>query len=331
MECYICNVKRFLVIQTAFIGDVILCTPVIAELKRLYPDARIDLVVRKGNESLVADHPDIDQLFVWNKRNGKYRSLVQTIRSVRNSKYEEVINLQRFASAGLICYFARAKSKVGFEKNSFPFIYSRRLPHIIGDGTHEVERNLSTIAHHEGARSILRPRIYPTKKDKQRVAVYKSDRYFCIAPASVWFTKQLPLEKWIELCHDCCKKGTVYILGGPDDASLGEKLMNAVKNDNLHNLCGNLTLLQSAALMKDAVMNYVNDSGPMHLASAVNAPTRAFFCSTIPAFGFGPLAEDAAVIETREKLSCRPCGLHGYQKCPEGHFKCGVTIDVKSE
>jgi heptosyltransferase-2 len=77
-------------------------------------------------------------------------------------------------------------------------------------------------------------------------------------------------------------------------------------------------------------MNFVNDSAPMHFASAVNAPTTAIFCSTIPKFGFGPLSDQSFVVETNEALSCRPCGLHGKKACPEGHFKCGKTINVKN-
>jgi heptosyltransferase-2 len=80
--------------------------------------------------------------------------------------------------------------------------------------------------------------------------------------------------------------------------------------------------------MKNAQMNYVNDSAPMHLASAVNAPVTAIFCSTIPAFGFTPLSDHSRVIETSEVLPCRPCGLHGYAKCPKGHFKCAETIEI---
>ena len=74
--------------------------------------------------------------------------------------------------------------------------------------------------------------------------------------------------------------------------------------------------------MKKAKMNFVNDSGPLHLASSMNAPTTAFFCSTDPSFGFGPLAENRTVKEVKN-LDCRPCGLHGHKNCPEGHFKCG--------
>jgi heptosyltransferase-2 len=80
--------------------------------------------------------------------------------------------------------------------------------------------------------------------------------------------------------------------------------------------------------MKNALRNYVNDSGPLHLTSAMNAPVSAFFCSTIPDFGFGPLSEDAQVIATTENLSCRPCGSHGFKVCPKGHFKCGRGIDL---
>lgn len=323
--------RRFLVIQTAFIGDVILCTPVISELKRLYPAAEIDVVIRKGNESLLAHHPSIDKLIVWNKKEAKYSSLRKVIKTVRSKTYDEVINLQRFHSAGLICMFSRAKSKVGFTKNKFPFIYTRRVSHNIGDGTHEVTRNLGTIAHHEGAKSLVRPSLYPSPEDEEKIKrlIEKDDNYFCFAPASVWETKKLPTSKWIALMTECKEKGTLFLIGGPDDYALCESIKNEVNSQNIQNLCGDLSLLQSAALIRQAKMNYVNDSGPLHLASSVNAPTTAFFCSTVPRFGFGPLADNSTVIEVDENLPCRPCGLHGFKQCPEGHFKCGNDIKIK--
>jgi heptosyltransferase-2 len=91
-------------------------------------------------------------------------------------------------------------------------------------------------------------------------------------------------------------------------------------------MAGNLTFLESAALMKGAKMNFTNDSAPMHLASAVDAPVTVVYCSTIPGFGFGPLSTNSNIVEVREKLSCRPCGLHGRRSCPEKHFKCALDI-----
>lgn len=320
--------KHFLIIQTAFLGDVILCTPVISELKRIYPDASIDIVVRKGNESLLQNNPHINEILVWNKKQGKYKSLVSIIKQIRKKEYDEVINLQRFTSAGLMCLRAKSKSKIGFNKNAFGFIYSKKLPHNIGDGRHEVERNLSTIAHH-GARELIRPKLFPSKDDYSFIEQWKDANYFCLAPASVWETKKLPFKKWIELIDILKEKGTVYLLGGPDDIELCEKIKKRV-NGEVTILAGELSLLQSAALMKGADMNFVNDSGPLHLASSMNAPTRAFFCSTIKDFGFGPLSDNSKVIEINYDLDCRPCGLHGYHSCPKGHFKCGNDIDIKS-
>jgi heptosyltransferase-2 len=86
--------------------------------------------------------------------------------------------------------------------------------------------------------------------------------------------------------------------------------------------------MQSAALMKSARMNYVNDSGPLHICSAMNAPVTAFFCSTTPAFGFGPISDQSIIIESKLNLACKPCGLHGYKSCPKGHFDCGNSIFI---
>jgi heptosyltransferase-2 len=116
------------------------------------------------------------------------------------------------------------------------------------------------------------------------------------------------------------------LLGAAGDFALCEALRAG--RENVVNLAGKLSLLQSAALMRDAAMSYVNDSAPLHLASAMNAPTTCIFCSTVPAFGFGPLADNACIVEPAEPLECRPCGLHGFRKCPQQHFRCAKSIDV---
>ncbi|MBS1567701.1 MAG: glycosyltransferase family 9 protein, partial [Bacteroidetes bacterium] len=121
----------------------------------------------------------------------------------------------------------------------------------------------------------------------------------------------------------------IYLLGGPGDKSLCEKIAQSAAHPRVTILAGQLDFLQSAALMKDAVMNYVNDSAPMHFASAVNAPVAAVYCSTLPSFGFGPLSDKRYVIEVQEALSCRPCGLHGHKACPQGHFRC--ALDIRDE
>ena len=317
--------KRILVIQTAFLGDVILATPVFSELKRLFPEAKIDALVKAGNESLLESHQAINEVFTFSKKDGKWKSLIALIRSIRKRKYDVVINLHRFGSSGLITALSGAKETRGFAKNPFSIFFTNRFPHEIGNGTHEVERNLSLIKDWGTAKRV-RPSLFPTPEDFAAVKSYQEDAYAVIAPASVWFTKQLPKEQWVKLIHQLNTK--VYLIGGPADEGLCTEIMGELPEKDTVNLAGKLTLMQSAALISSAQRTYVNDSGPLHIASAMNAPLTAFFCSTVPEFGFGPLSDDAKIIQIEEKLACRPCGLHGHAACPKGHFKCGREISV---
>ena len=319
--------NRILVIQTAFLGDVILATPVVSELHRLYPDANIDMLVKKGNESLLANNPKLNTVYIFNKKDGKLKGISALIKTFRKNKYDLVFNLHRFGSSGIIAGFSGGKKVIGFKKNPFSFLYSEKFDHQIGDGTHEVERNLSLIVK-LGAKNSVRPELYPSETDKEKVQSYAQGKYVTMAPASVWFTKQLPKEKWTELIEQQSDDSTIYLLGAPSDKALCDELISSAKSKRkIVNLAGELTLLQSAALMQKAQMNFVNDSGPLHLASSMNAPTTAFFCSTVPSFGFGPLA-DHSIVKEVNGLDCRPCGLHGHKECPKGHFKCGYDISL---
>jgi heptosyltransferase-2 len=318
---------KILIVQTAFIGDVILATPLVEKLHRHYPSARLDVMLRRGNEGLLVGNPHVGKLWIWDKKQGKYRSLFALLKKIRRERYDILINLQRFASTGIFTALAGAKSTVGFDKNPASFLFGKRVKHRIGSGMHEVQRNLQLIAHLTDA-ELEMPKLYPQPADFERVAAYKAKPYITISPTSVWFTKQLPAEKWSELIALTSNDLQVYLLGGKADREACEQLAQRA-NGRAISLAGELTFLQSAALMRDAAMNYVNDSAPQHLASAMNAPTLAVFCSTVPAFGFGPLAHHSRVVEADEALPCRPCGLHGYRACPKGHFRCACGIDVR--
>lgn len=319
--------KKILVIQTAFLGDVVLATALIEKLQAFYPEARLDFLLRKGNEALLQSHPFLHQVLIWNKQKGKYKSLWQLIRQIRQQDYDLVINLQRFGATGLLTAFSGARQTRGFDKNPFSPFFTRSFPHEMESGRHEVARNHQLIADLTD-QEPARPRLYPSAEDFDRVAAYKKTPYICIAPSSVWFTKQYPAEKWVQLLGALPASYRVYLLGSPADKELAGQILQTSSHTGVENLCGKLNLLQAAALMRDAVLNYVNDSGPMHLASALNAPTCAVYCSTVPRFGFGPLADFAHIVEKKEPLYCRPCGLHGYQQCPQGHFKCAHDIDT---
>ncbi len=347
-----------LLIQTAFIGDVILATALVEHLHATAPATPVDVLVRRGNEGLLRGHPHIRRVLVWDKQQRKYAHLWQLLKEIRAGGYGRVVTLQRFASTGFLTAFSGAAERVGFSQNPFSRFFTRRVPHVIGDGRHEVERNLLLVSgswllvpdavlpgEQKNAETLNSkqetsnqqpetsnkqlPRLYPTAADEAAAAPYAAaGPYYCLAPTSVWFTKQYPESKWLELLAALPPGRPVYLLGGPPDAAACQRLAAAAGRAEVVSLAGQLSLLASAALMRGAAMNFVNDSAPLHLCSAVGAPVTAVFCSTVPAFGFGPLSPVSFVVETREPLACRPCGLHGHAACPLGHFRCAYTIEV---
>ncbi len=325
--------QRFLVIQTAFLGDAVLATALLEKLHAFHPDAAIDLVVRKGNEGLFEGHPFLRRLLVWDKRKGKTRNLFRLIGELRRERYDRIINCQRYLSTGLITALARAEERVGYDKNPLSLLFSRRVKHVIGDGRHEVDRLNALIAHFTDGKRPL-PRLHPTPEAREEAqaqsmatgAPRTAHGHVCLAPASIWFTKQWPEAKWAELMRALPADLRLLLIGAPGDAALCGRIAKAAGRGEV--LAGRLSLLGTAALMEGAVMNYVNDSAPLHIASAMNAPVTAIFCSTVPAFGFGPLRGNGRVLETGERLDCRPCGLHGHRACPKGHFKCATGIPI---
>ncbi|MCS7074503.1 MAG: glycosyltransferase family 9 protein [Bacteroidia bacterium] len=313
---------KILILQTAFIGDVVLALPIAQAIKKTFPQAEIHFLVRKGNESLTQNHWAIQHTWIWDKKQ-KLNDLVRLIRELRFHSFELAINVQRFFSSGLIISLIKAKEKRGFSKNPLSIFWDKRLPHII-DGRHEVERNLSLVSDLTNI-AFERPQLYPSQDDENFVSVWKQEPYFVIAPASVWFTKQFPENRWIELIR-LLPELPIFLVGAPNDFDLCSRLAS-IRTD-VTNLAGKLSFLQTAALMRDAVQVFVNDSAPLHFASAVNAPVTAIFCSTVPEFGFGPLSDTKRIVEIRP--SCKPCGLHGHQTCPQGHFDCGQKIPIQS-
>ena len=318
--------QKTLIIQTAFIGDVILSTSLVEKLKMQYPDMQIDFLVRKGNESVLSGNPKLNKILIWEKRLNKYSNLFKIINEIRNNNYDLVINLQRFFSTGLITALSKSKLKVGFKKNPLSLFFTLRISHNIGTGEHEIDRNQNLITELTDKKPE-KPVLYPSSKDKDTIKTYTNSPYITISPSSVWFTKQFPGSKWIDFINST-NNYNIYLLGSNDDFNYCQDICDKAEINDCFNLAGKLSLTQSAELMKHAKMNYVNDSAPLHLASSVNASVTAIFCSTIPAFGFGPLSDDSHIVESTKKLECRPCGLHGKKKCKTKDFECGYSIEI---
>lgn len=331
--------QKVLIIQTAYIGDVILATSLIKKINELSPSTQIDFLLRSGNESLIKDSEKVTNTYVWNKKK-KYQSLLTITKKIRREKYDVVFNIQRFFNSGLFTILSGAKTKIGFDKNPLSFLFTHRIKHLIPhksiDDTflHEVQRNAALLTPVFSEYKISSAKQLPleltfNKDDESHINKLTKNigDYLVVAPSSVWFTKQFPKEKWEDFLEKVPTNIQVFLIGAPQDYDFLEALVGS--SPTRHNMAGKLSLLQSAILMKKALRVFVNDSAPLHLASAVQANTTAIFCSTSTDFGYFPLSINSVVIEEKLNLDCRPCGLHGKKQCPLQHFNCARSIEVE--
>ncbi|NUS99108.1 MAG: glycosyltransferase family 9 protein, partial [Gemmatimonadaceae bacterium] len=193
---------------------------------------------------------------------------------------------------------------------------------------HHAER-LFTLGTAGGARPAsrgeLRPRLYPGAAERSAAdallagAGHRGEPLVALAPGSVWATKRWPY--YPALARAVASRARVVVVGARDDAALAAEIAAEVGDGSVIDATGALSLLGSAELIGRCRAIVSNDSAPLHLASAMNTPTVAIFGPTVPSFGFGPLAERAAIVED-DLLACRPCDRHGPRRCPLGHWRC---------
>lgn len=330
MNIDIKNWKKILIIQTAFIGDVVLALPLLQVLRRKLPNAEIDFMLIPKTAELLKNHPDVNEVIVFDKKN-KDRGLsgiFKLAKKVALKRYDVVFILQRHFRSALIPFLAKIKIRVGFNKSAFKFLYTHIVKY---EKIHEIERNLSLLKPFgiETSRKEL-PNLYPSDDEKLYVDQLLSgvnSKIISIAPGSVWETKRWLKEKFAELAKLLSDDGFVIALvGGVEDFKLCEEIKTMSDAKNVINFCGKLSLLQTAELIRRSVLLVSNDSAPMHISVAMRTPVVAIFGSTVPEFGFYPYGEKDRVVQV-ENLYCRPCGTHGRKKCPEGHFKCMKLID----
>jgi heptosyltransferase-2 len=314
-----------LVIQTSFLGDVILTTPLIAELAKRGP---VDVLVTPTGASALANNPDIRTVIPYDKR-GTYGSalgLWETIREIRARRpYNAAYLAQGSFRSGLLAMMTGATERIGFASSTGRVLYTKQLPY--RPEKHHAER-LWSLAMSECAdppsRDQIRPRLYPTDDDRTRIDVLlrhsgsTDEPFVSLAPGSAWGTKRWPY--YPELAKRLVEDYRIAIIGSKADSELAAQITDGLPPERVINGVG-LPLLASAELIGRSRTIVTNDSAPQHLASAMGTPTLTIFGPTVPEFGFGPIAE-RHVVAGHESLSCRPCHRHGPQRCPLGHWRC---------
>ncbi len=315
--------QKILIIQTAFIGDTILATSVAEELHNTFPKSDIYILVKKGHQDIFENHPFLK---VWtHDKTNKFKSLLYLIKKIRKEKFDVIVNLHRYFSSHLLTVLSNAPFKFAYSSFLKKF-YTHTVTHQFQRGVHEIHRYHAIIQPLTNSEKAYLPKIYPSQNLLEN---FSSDKeYVCFFPGSVWATKQLPPDKWIELTKKIPDNFNIFLSGSKEDFNLCEYIKIKSQHPNVFNIAGIFSLLEVARITQQARRVFVNDSAPLHLVSALNIPVTSFFCSTVTDFGFYPLSDNSQVIEV-ENLDCRPCGIHGHKQCPKGHFRCGLEISLE--
>ena len=332
-----------LVVQTSFLGDIVLTTPLIAELAGSGP---VDVLTTPEGATILGNNPTIRNLIVYDRREfdrglvgftrtvgrirhaGRYGTAESSTRLSRSdAHYSAAYLAQGSLRSAMLVTAARVKRRVGFNTSEGRRFYTERVEYRAD--RHHAER-LWWLARAGCAeaprREQITPLLFPTPDDDYAAGAIVRDQltdaarpFVALAPGSVWATKRWPF--YPELAVRIARDFNVVVVGGGADVAIGDTIVSQLPKGCAANSAGRLGILASAALIGRAIALVTNDSAPQHLASAMNTPTVTTFGPTVPEFGFGPLAPHSQVAGN-DGLACRPCDRHGPQKCPLGHWRC---------
>lgn len=313
-----------LIVQTAFLGDIILSTPVIDAVQREHPNASISFLTTPLGHTLLNKTSSLKEVLVFDKRgvHGGIKGLFQCARQLRARQYDIAYSLHKSWRTALLLWLARIPVRVGFKSAKLSWLYTtlRHRPPFL----HDVHRNLS----------IVGTRIN-TDKDSLKLqlssdplhGVELKNPYIVIAPGSVWTTKRWHERRFKQLVKNLSEyepNTHVVLVGSPEEQAL---CCEIAKGTNALNVAGSLGLEDTAKVIAGANAVVCNDSAPLHMASAFQIPVVVLYCATGPEFGFGPWKTPHRILQS-ETLSCKPCSAHGSHRCPTGTHRCRTDVQA---
>ncbi len=348
------TLKPNLVIQTAFVGDLLLCLPLLKTLRSLEPSRPLYLLCRNGLGEFFRQTGILDEVIEVNKAD-RQAWRVQTDR-MKKIHWHWVVCPHQSTRSALLVWRLKADRKIGFKKLLTDLVFTEKISRPMGFP--DALRQLALLQNHsepiaellatgfEAAAAVpawanMRvPKLVDLRqawrlkksftqaslKSQNILANWGSQRIAFLAPGSVWKTKMWRSEGYIELARHLTKTGyQVVLMGAANEKVICEQIRSEVPA--CHILTGETSLFESAELMATADILFCNDSGAMHLAATMDVPTVAVFGPTTLALGYRPWQNQAEVAEIN--LPCRPCGRHGSETCPLGTHDCMKKVSVE--
>jgi heptosyltransferase-2 len=333
--------RRIGVLNTAFLGDAVLTLPLLQSLRLRYPSADLDFYVRGGLKKLFRPHPDITEVFEYDKRDGQkgIAGFLALRRDIAARRYDLWISAHASMRSGLLALASGAPVRIGYSKPFLNVLYYNRC----------TERRFTELDEIERLLELLRPLGPGPLSDWPELALGVEEQraaghFFAplqgpvlgVHPGSVWGTKRWPAEAFAYVAGRALQAGaTVLLFGGPGEEDIVRQVKTLIAagqsgaaTTRLHDCSGSLTLPLLAAYIARLSCYLTNDSGPMHIAWSRRVPVTAVFGPTVRSLGFFPRGISSTVLEA--DVECRPCGLHGPSVCPLGHHHCMTRVEPEA-
>jgi heptosyltransferase II len=336
--------RKVLVIQTAFLGDIVLTTSFLANLRRLLPDAEILFLTTPAGTKVLQPSSFRVRPVPYDKR-GADRGLggfLRKARELRDFAPDLVFCLHRSLRSTLLARVAGGNT-IGFREGAGSVLFGQRVARPAGAFEAEKNHALLTAWAGEKAKSLpLFPSLGVSPEDESAAQslLQGLGEFVALAPSSVWATKRWPADRFARLAAMLWeKKGLRCVLVGgsePADLEVAKALVSAVHASGKGvplplDLIGKTPLGALKSVLSRAKLVVANDSAPLHVAIAMGAPVLGVFGPTTKSLGFFPLAPAGlAGVAEHSHLDCRPCGLHGHHACPRGHFRCMLELSPEA-
>ena len=309
---------KILIVRFSSIGDIILTTPVIRCVKNQVPNAEVHFVTKKAYLGLLDGNPYIDAKFGLEDR---FSDLVNQL---QEEKYDYIIDLHNNLRSKRLTFALRVKSR-RVNKLNFPkWLLVKWKKNTLPD-KHIVDRYLEVASDFEISNDGKGLDYFIPESTEINADFNLPKNYYCYAIGGQHNTKKMPLEKIVALVESTSIP--VVLIGGKEDIQIGNAV--ATSTSNAINLCGKLSIAESALAMKRASWVITHDTGMMHIAAALNLKVLSIWGNTVPSFGMTSyMAHQQSKVFEVTNLGCRPCSKIGFETCPKGHFKCMKNQDV---
>jgi heptosyltransferase-2 len=334
------TINKTLVIRFSSVGDVVLSSPLLRVLRSRFPDGQIDYVTRKEYAELVSSNPNLNYTYAFDAGEG-FEGLRALRRKIKAERYDLIVDIHDSLRSKYLRSVRGPRRMavidkrivertmlVNFKKNIYREIVS------VADRYIEPLRQFGIVNDGKGLELHIPDKILLGVSGKMaKLRLNRFEKVVGLCPAARHFSKRWPADRFLEVAVRSAQErnAKVLIFGGPADVGLCSSIADEINKragaERATDFCGQLSLMETAAAMDHCDVIVTNDTGLMHIATAMRKKVAAIFGSTVREFGFFPYGGSALVFE-RGGLHCRPCSHIGRSECPEKHFRCMMEIDV---